>query len=506
MTVIGDIPARNARFYPQKEAVVFKDTRLTFQDLNQQVNQMANALNDTLGIREGNRVATLLKNCHQIILAYFATQKIGAIFAPLNYLLTYDELAFMINDCEASTLFFSREFIDFYGFAKKNCCTLKNYISIEDSTESDIFSYDDLALSHSATEPHARIVENNESVILYTSGSTGRPKGVVLTHNNHIQNAMNMAIDARLKHNDITLTFLPLFASIPEQFFPYFYSGATNVILEKFNVKAVCEAIQKEKITNFDAVPTICIALIEYPEIDKYDFSSLTSIMYGSAPMPIEIIKLIMEKFPCISLLQAYGLTEAGPAVTFLKPEDQVRKIGSIGREIINVSVRVVDEEGNDLPYGEAGELICRSQAIMKGYYNLPQNTERVLKDGWLYTGDLVKRDKDGYFYIVGRIKDIIKSGGFGIAPAEVEEVLYKHPKVKEAAVIGVPHPKWGEAVHAIVVPKEGVSLSSDEILEFCEGNLAKFKKPKSVEILNELPKGAYGKIDKKILKDMYCN
>jgi fatty-acyl-CoA synthase len=315
---------------------------------------------------------------------------------------------------------------------------------------------------------------------------------------------MNMVIDARLKHNDITLNFLPLFASIPEQFFPYFYIGATNVILEEFNAEAVCEAIQTENITNFDAVPTICIALIEYSEIDKYDFSSLTSIMYGSAPMPIEIIKKFMKKFPHVSLLQAYGLTEAGPAVTFLQPEDHVRRIGSIGREIINVSVRIIDEKGNDLPNGEVGELICQSRAIMKGYYNLPEETAKALRNGWLYTGDLAKSDENGFFYIVGRIKDIIKSGGFGIAPAEIEEVLYKHPKVKEAAVIGVPHQKWGEAVHAFIVPKDGVSISEHEILEFCEDKVARFKKPKSVTISSELPKNAYGKIEKKILKDMY--
>jgi len=504
MHFIGDMPIRNAKMYPDKEAIIFEDKRLTFKTLNEDINSLSNSLLDKIGVKPGDRAALLLKNCHQLIVIYFATQKIGAIFTPLNYRLTFDELVFMLNDCRANTLFFSKEFIDFYDIAIKKCSDLKNHILIDGDTRDALFNYEDLISSRLKKEPDIKIDGKTDSAILYTSGSTGRPKGVILTHDNLVSNSINTVIEGDTREEDITLNFLPLLASIPEQFLPHFYVGATNVILKEFDPIKIFETIQKEKVTHFDAVPTMYIVLLESPEIEKYDLDSLRIVMFGSAPMPIEVIKEFMKRFPGVSLIQGYGLTEAGVAVAFLKPKDQVRKIGSIGREIINVDVRIVDENGKDVPTSEKGELICKSRAVMKGYYNLPEETRATLKNGWLYSGDLAKRDEEGYIYLVGRKKDIIKSGGFGIAPAEVEEVLYRHPSVKEAAVFGIPHFKWGEAVHAVVAPKEGTTLTAEEIIVFCKDKMAGFKRPRSVEIIKELPKGTFGKIDKKILRDKY--
>lgn len=504
MRVIGDIVVRNARMSPHKEAVVFGKTRLTFASLNEQANSMSNAFIGKMGVKKGDRIAFLSQNCHQLIVSYLATQKAGAIFVPLNFRLTFDELLFMVNDCQANTLICSGEYVGLLHLARQKCQSVNNYISIEGVPTSGVVDYDDLISSYSKTEPEMDIDEKADSVILYTSGSTGRPKGVIHTHEDHISNAINMVIDGDVEEDDVTLNFLPLLASIPEQFLPHFYVGATNVVLRGFDPEKVCEAIQNERVTAFDSVPTIIIALLDFPGIDKYDLSSLRLIMYGSAAMPVEVIKRFMERFPKVSLLQAYGLTEAGPAVTFLKPKDQLRKIGSVGKELINITLRIVDERGKDCLSGETGEIICKGKGMMKGYYNLPKETSEALKDGWLYTGDLARQDNDGYVYIVGRKKDIIKTGGLGVAPVEVEDVLYQHPLIKEAAVFGIPHPKWGEAIQGVVALKAGAVITEKEISEFCRSKLASFKCPKSIEFTKELPKGAFGKIDKKSLRDKF--
>ena len=506
MYCIGEMSSRNARLYPDKEGIVFENTRLTFKVLNEQINSLSNSLIHEFGVRSGDRIVLISKNCHQLVVAYFAVQKIGAVFVPLNYRLTFDEFLYMINDCHANTLFLSNHFRDFYEYSTGKCACLKNYILFGDDAPEGLHTYEYLISNYSNKEPGIEVDSSSDSVILYTSGSTGKPKGVVLTHENHLWNSMSMVIDQDIREEDIALNFLPMYASIPEQFLPHFYVGAKNVILEEFEQRKICETIEKEKVTSFDCVPTIAIAILEYSELDKYDFKSLRSVMYGSAPMAIEVINRFMRAFPWLSLIQAYGLTEAGPVVTFLKPKDQIRKIGSVGREVININLRIVDETGRPVPPNETGELICRSRGVMKGYYNLKEETQNTIKDGWLYTGDLAKQDEEGYVYLVGRKKDIIKTGGFGVSPAEVEELIYKHPSVKEVAVFGIPDPKWGEAIHAVVSLKEGMSLDPKEIIEFCRGTMAGFKKPKSVEVMDELPKGTFGKIDKKSLKIRFGN
>ncbi len=506
---LADLAIRNAKNYPDKRAVVFEDKALTFQELNQRVNQLANTLT-AMGVKKGDRVAVLAFNCIEYIEIYFGIAKCGAIASLLNFMLQPAELDYVINYCGAKVLILQSDFLDAIEPIRDNLCVEK-YIVLHGKGDG-MEPYEELIQKGSTREPGVPLSPQDDTFIFYTGGTTGRPKGVVLTHANLIANSVNCAIEARYKHGYSYLVTTPIFhlAAGANVFFAMFM-GSKMVITKSFEPEEVLQLTERERISNVLLVPTMVNAVLQVPNFNKYDMSSMEIITYGAASMPIEVLRQGLERFPC-GFLQYFGQTESGPCLTVLPPEDHhldgeerwVKKLGSAGRQMINCEVRVVDEEGREVGVGEVGEVIGTSEAVSRAYWEKPEDTAETFRDGWVYTGDMGTKDEDGYVYIVDRKKDMIISGGENIYPREIEELLYQHPAILECTVIGIPDDYWGENVKACVVLKPEQKATEDELIQFCKDNMASYKKPKSVDFLDELPKSPQGKILKRELREQY--
>ena len=375
--------------------------------------------------------------------------------------------------------------------------------------------YEELVSTGSDQELPARIVDDDVISIFFTAGTTGKPKGAVRTHRHLVTDAITGVIELRVEYDEKVLISVPMYhISCEDNIVRHTYLPNTLVIKREgaFNPDEVLQLIETEKITRCQLVPTMLHALLQSPHIDTYDLSSLRLILYAGAPMPVELLKRALQKFRC-GFAQLYGQTESGPLTTVLKPEDhvlegseaQLARLASAGKAVVSYEIRIVDDADRDVAVGEVGEIIGRSEAMMKDYWNLPDETEETLKNGWLHTGDLGRVDEDGYVYVVERKNDMIISGGVNIYPREIEEVLYQHPAVQEASVIGVPDEYWGESSKAVLVVRPGAQATQEEIIRFCGERLAGFKKPKSVDFWKELPKSPQGKILKKSIREFYA-
>ncbi len=363
-------------------------------------------------------------------------------------------------------------------------------------------------------EPETTVLEDDVLSIFFTAGTTGKPKGAMRTHRHLLSDAVASAIDLKVGYDEKVLITFPMYHIACEDNIVRhsFLPNTIHIRKEgKFNPEELLAYIEKERISRVQLVPTMIHSLIQVPDVDKYDLSSLNLILYAGSSMPVELLKKAMTILPC-EFAQLYGQTESGPVTTLLLPEDHVldgteksvARLASSGKPALNYEIRIVDENDNDVPVGEVGEIIGRSEAMTIGYWQMPEATAEKLKNGWLHTGDLGKMDKDGYIYIVERKNDMIISGGVNIYPREIEEVLYKHPAVSEASVIGLPDEHWGESVKAVIVLEKGTSATESEIIEFCGEHLAGFKKPKSVDFWDALPKSGTGKLLKKDIRDYY--
>ena len=506
---LNDIMRRNAKRYPDKTAFVFEKTRYTFKELNDRANRVANALLG-MGVRKGDRVAALLDNCSQYVELICGLPKGGIILVPLNTRLSERELTYIINEVEATTLFLGENYLDLVNSLKGELKGVRNFIVVGEQAE--MMGYKELIPSSPPDEPKVDIEEEDIAYIYITSGTTGLPKGVIISHRNVLEGNLNAILTKNLTHKDINLTALPFFWSWTVEGISWacFYRGCTLALQKEFSPQAVLEAIEKEKITVYYGTTHHISLLLECPDLDKYDLSSLRYIEFGGAPMPVGTWKRAIRVFGNI-FIQCYGLTEANGPV-YLLPEDivtegppeKVRRLQSCGKESINVEARVVDEEGKDVSPGEVGELLIKGDCVMKGYWKLPEVTAEALRGGYLYTGDLATVDEEGYIYIVGRKKEVITSGGKSIYPTEVEEVLYHHPSILEAAVVGVPDPELGEAVKAVVALRDGKEISQEELIGFCRQNLADYAVPRSIDFINKLPRTSTGKVMRKILKEKY--
>jgi len=507
--VLGELARRNARRYPKKTAVVFENNRYTFKEFNCRVNGLANALLD-MGVCKGDRIAVLLDSCHQYIEIYWAGPKAGIVVAPLNPSLTAQDLAYIINDSEANTLILGQNYVELVNSIRSNLPTIKNLIIVGTAFEG-MKGYEDLISKHSSDEPSVEIDENDIAYLLYSSGTTGLPKGVMITHRQAIETALNYILVPRLTHDDITLVVLPTHWAGPlyVAILTHFYLGGTIVVLKEFNPQAALETIERERVTHIFIASPLLASLLEYPQLNKYDFKSLRRVLIGGSATPEELLKQAIATFGNI-FINGYGLVEQG-SLTFLLQEDMAlegpekkKRLRSCGKEALNVRVRVVNEEEQDVPPGEVGEVISQGDNVMKGYWKMPEMTAETLRGGYLHTGDLATVDEEGYIYLMGRKKDTIISGGRSIYPTEIEEVIYHHPSIAEVAVIGVPDKELGEAIKAIVVLKGGKKATEEEIIDLCRQNLADYAIPKSVNFVTELPRNPAGKVLRRVLKEEY--
>jgi acyl-CoA synthetase (AMP-forming)/AMP-acid ligase II len=511
--VTGDMLLRNANKFPEKIAIVSKDFSISYQALNERVNRLANTLLKK-GLKKKDRIGVLVHSCYQFIEIYFTAAKTGGIFCPYNNHLREKELNDIINYSSPKFLLLDEDYGAMIKSIKPHLKSVKYYICLQKPRWSFMEGYERLLSKGDRREPKVKIRDSDIMSIFFTAGTTGKPKGAMRTHRHVVTNAVTGVIELKVSYDEKALISFPMYhISCEDNIGRHFFMPNTMYIKREgqFDPKEVLELLSREKITMCQFVPTMINGLLQVPDIDRYDLRSLRLMMYAAAPMPVELLKRALQKFRC-GFAQFYGQTESGPLTTILHPEDhqlegserQLQKLGSAGRPVISYEVRVVDEEDRDVPVGEVGEIIGRSEAMMEGYWQLPKESAEKLRNGWLHTGDMGQFDEDGYLYIVDRKDDIIISGGVNIYPREVEEVLYQHPSVFEASVIGVPDDYWGEAVKAIIVPKENVVISEEDIIKFCGERLAGYKKPKSVEFWKELPKSPQGKILKKDIRKKY--
>ncbi len=502
---------RSAVWYAGRTAVVYKGNRFTYRELNQRVNSLANRL-ISLGVKKGDRVAYLSPNCHQLIEAAYAAYKAGMVEVPLNFRLSMGELVHMLNNSESSVLILGEEFIAGIEAARPQIQTVKHYISLT-KTPPSMLDYETLVGEGSPSEPDVEIAPDDIASLNYTSGTSGTLKAAMLSHRNRICHAKKQLLTPGMDidENSVMCHVGPLGHASAAMILPTIWRGGCNLLLEGFDVEVLLETIEKEKVTHLMLVPTMINFMLAHPRLKECDLSSIRTIAYGASPMAVERIKEAIDIFGPV-LIQVYGLTETSAQVTYLSKENhlldddpkKIRRLASAGIPSIECEVRIVDENGEDVGPGEVGEIIERGDDTMLGYWKDPELTARTLRNGWVHTKDMARMDEDGYVYIVDRKFDMIISGGFNIYPSEVENVLYKHPAVFEASVIGVPDDLWGESVKAVVVLKEGMTATAEELIAHCKEHLASFKKPKSVEFIKELPKNPYGKILRRKLREQY--
>ncbi|WP_078428399.1 acyl-CoA synthetase [Alkalihalobacterium alkalinitrilicum] len=500
--LVGGLLKSAAYQTPSKEAFIYDDTRITYEKLYERSLMISHWLRSE-GLEKDDKVGFILKNGLPFVEIFFATTLSGALGVPVNFRLKEKEIEYILQNSECKFLFIEKEYIEAVQAIRGNLTNLHGVIVIDGGEDIvDLIEYKTLLTRTTQSLPPVEINENDGCMIVYTSGTTGRPKGAVLTHKNLYQNGMNMIWEFQLDHSFKFLMVPPLFHVGSMSFLIHnCLVNGTTIIHREFEPERILQVIEKEKINSLFLVPAMWNFLLQVPGIEDMNLTSLKKCMTAAAICPLELKKEMMKHFPHASIYDVFGQTEMSPCTTCLHPEDSLRKTTSVGKPVINVEVRVVDDEMNDVLVGEIGEIVYRGPTLMKEYYKNPEATAESFSGGWFHSGDLVRMDEEGFIYVVDRKKDMIISGGENIYPAEIEDVLYSHPKILEAAVIGVPDKNWGENVQAVVVTKPNETLTEQEVIEYCWNYLASYKKPKSVEFLSALPRNAAGKVLKIALR-----
>lgn len=498
---------------PEKTAYHFMGKDTSYAEFEETVGRFASALQN-LGVQKGDNVAFLLGNTPHFIISLYATMRIGATAVPINPIYTADEISYIVRNgdikaiialdmllplVEAGAKAFPQ--VEAYIVCETTPDIGEKYAQLSESAKAKTKLFSHVLANTSLSIDPVPVQEDDTAIILYTSGTTGHPKGAMLTHSNLFSNARDVGDYLQMSSADRIITTLPVFHvfALTVVVNAPLMKGASLLLAPRFSPAEIYELAGKHKATVFAGVPTMFNFLYQFEEGDVSAFSHLRLAISGGASLPVSLLHNFENRFN-VRISEGYGLSEASP-VTCFNPLDRERKPGSIGQSIINVENKVVDEEGNEVPVGAVGELIVRGPNVMKGYYKQPEETAIAIRDGWLYTGDLARKDEEDYFYIVDRKKDMIIVGGFNVYPREVEEVLFSHPNVVEAAVVGLPDTDFGEAVHAYVVLKDK-SMTEEELLDFCAQHIVKYKVPKSIELLDELPKNSTGKILRRSLKE----
>ncbi|MEK5233199.1 fatty acid--CoA ligase family protein [Lysinibacillus sp. FSL K6-0232] len=498
---------------PEKVAYHFMGKNTTYGEFEHAVGRFAKGLED-LGIEKGDHVAFLLGNTPHYLIALYATMRLGATAIPVNPIYTPDEISYILHNGDVKAVIALDALLPLVEKGVQAFPQVQAFIICETAS--------DIAEKIAALSPEARdkthlftqvianaaealqpveVTDDDNAIILYTSGTTGSPKGAMLTHGNIYSNARDVAHYLGIRADDRVIATLPVFHvfALTVVVNAPLLSGATILLVPRFSPAEIFALAREQKATVFAGVPTMYNFLYQLPEGNAEDFATIRLAVSGGASLPVALLHNFEQKFN-VRVSEGYGLSEASP-VTCFNPLDRERKPGSIGTSINNVENKVVDVNGQEVPVGEVGELIVRGPNVMKGYYKLPEETAMAIRDGWLYTGDLAKVDEEGYFYIVDRKKDMIIVGGYNVYPREVEEVLFAHDNIVEAAVVGFPDPNLGEAVHAYVVLKEVAATSTEDLFTYCAKHMVKYKVPKVIEIMDELPKNTTGKILRRSLK-----
>jgi len=497
-----------AACHPDATAVVFDGEPTSFREFDARVNRLAHGLL-RLGLSRGARIGVLLPNRPVCMEAFFAIQKAGLALVPLNARHGAAEHAWVLQDAGAEALVFARELAETVSAVRARVPGLRTLL-VAGGGWPGALPLEDLERGQPDGEPDVDVDEDDLERIHYTSGTSGRPKGVVITHGQSYHRLVQILInlDQPIGPGDVNLNVGPLTHAAGLMFTAYYVRGATNVILDRFDPEAVLAAIERLRVTSVLLVPSMLVRMLRVPGLERRDLRSLRRIWYGTAPMPLVPLREALRIFGPI-LRQNYGMSEASQPLTFLGPEDHVtdgpeavvRRLASAGRPALGVDLKVVDGDGRPVKPGEVGEIVYRSRHLFREYWRRPDETARAFRDGWFLSGDVATVDEDGYVYIVDRKHDLIISGGFNIYPREVEEAILGHPAVAEVAVVGVPDEEWGEAVKAVCVLKAGARATAEEIVAACRERLAGYKKPRIVEFAAELPKNAYGKVERRRLR-----
>ncbi|TDD02793.1 long-chain-fatty-acid--CoA ligase [Saccharopolyspora terrae] len=498
----GSWPHRRFRLSPEKIAISFRDRRITYRELDDRVTRLAHALRE-LGVGRGDRVALLSANHPAYLEALFASGLLGAIFVPLNARLTAPEVEFALRDSGASVLIHSQELTE---VARAASGSATRVVMRDGDAPADTAGYEDLIASAGTARIDEPVSHDDPCFIMYTSGTTGRPKGVVLTHGNIVFSVMNAVIDLDLTSDETALVCAPLFHTAALDFvaLPTLLKGGNVVIEEGFEPGPILRTLESERITYTFGVPTMFDALSSHPDWTSTDLSAIRRVTVAAAPVPPRTLRTYAERG--IKICQGYGLTETGPGALILTPDDVERKRGTAGVPHFFTDVRVVDEEGRDVAPGERGEIQICGPNVMREYWNRPDATADAFTDGlWFRSGDVGLPDVDGFVTIVDRLKDMIISGGENVYPAEIEAVLLEMPGVTSCAVFGIPDEKWGEVGCAAVSLDDGHALTHEQMVEYLGERLAKYKIPKSLLVLDEIPRNATGKIRKSELRRLHA-
>ncbi|HVQ59857.1 MAG TPA: long-chain fatty acid--CoA ligase [Solirubrobacterales bacterium] len=495
---LASIVTDSAARAPERVAVRLGDVELTYAELDERSARLAGLLRER-GMQQGDRVGVMLPNVPEFPVAYYGVLRAGGVVVPMNVLLKRREIAFYLEDSGAKIL------LAWHGFAEEArdgaADAGSELIEVEPASFAELLA---------GAEPHTELADSAEgdtAVILYTSGTTGKPKGAELTHFNLSRNAdISSRTTCEVSEGDVVLGALPLFHSFGQTvgMNASLRVGATLTLVPKFDPADTLETIQRDKVTHFYGVPTMYGAVLHHPGREDYDTSSLRTCVTGGASMPVEVLRGFEEALECV-VLEGYGLSETSPVASSNHP-DMERKPGSIGTPLEEVEMKVFDEDDNEVAQGEIGEIVIRGHNVMKGYWQRPDATAEAMRGGWFHTGDMAKVDEEGYFFIVDRKKDLIIRGGYNVYPREVEEVLYEHPKIREAAVVGIAHNEWGEEIGAAVVCHDGEELEAAEVSEYVKERIAAYKYPRVVWFLEELPKGPTGKILKREIETPAAN
>lgn len=516
--VLTETLTKALKLFPRKQAIVCGGKRWTYQEFGNRVYRLSHCLKG-FGIKKDDKVAILHPNCHAFLEAYYAIPQIGAVSVPINHRLSPREIAFILQDSESKMLIADPMFKNQIDPIRKEIPGIEKILWTGENKISD--SPVDLNYERALEKADSNLLPepsvNGEDIaqIYYTSGTTGRPKGVMLSHKNVTTHALGTIAEIHLTDQDVWIHVAPLFHLADAwATWAMTWVGGTHVLVREFDAKGVLETIQKEKVTLTNLIPTMLNLMVNHPDVGKFDYRNLRVLLSGGAPIAPEVVRKIVETFKC-DYIQTYGMTETSPYLTLsilkehlqkLSNEDQLRFKSKTGREFIGVELKVINDRGEEVKKDEkeVGEIIVKGDIVTKGYWKLPEETKKSIKDGWLYTGDMAVIDEEGYVTIVDRKKDMILTGGENVYSTEVENTLYMHPAILECAVVGIPDQKWGEAVKGVVVLKSGQKATEQEIIQFCKEKMTHYKAPKSIDFIEALPRTGSGKIHKKGLRDNY--